>query len=103
VDAAGTIDVVVTDGRARVALITPAAGWTASAPTTTGTGVAVTFTGGTRTLDFTATVGADGTVTGDVSEAASATPTEKGHDDEGSDHDEGHDHDPEYEGGDFDD
>ena len=96
VDTAGTVDVSAADGTARVDLVTPASGWTATPATTTGTGVAVAFTNGTRTLDFTAVLAADGTVTGDVTEATAASPTPQrtgGH--ESDDH--------AYEGGDSDD
>jgi hypothetical protein len=95
VDTAGTVDVSAVDGTARVDLVTPASGWTATSPTTTGTGVSVTFTDGTRTLDFTATVAADGTVTGDVTEATAASPNPQRTGDHESDH--------EYEGGESDD
>ncbi len=58
--------------------------------------MAVAFTDGTRTLDFTATVGPDGTVTGDVTEATSAAPApQRTTDHESDDH--------EYEGGESDD
>ena len=106
VDTAGTVDVSATDGTAHVDLVTPASGWSATPPTTTSTGVAVTFTDGTRTLDFTATAATDGTVTGDVTDTTTATRTQaSGDDHESEDHDSEHheseDHD--YEGGDSDD
>ena len=96
VDAAGTVDVSAPGGTPRVDLVTPATGWSATPATATGTSVAVTFTDGTRTLDFTATVGPDGTVTGDVVEATAAAPTSPR-----DDHHESDDH--EYEGGESDD
>jgi hypothetical protein len=101
VDAAGSIDVSAVGGIARIDRITTTDGWTATAPTTTTTGVAVTLTDGTRTLDFTATVADDGIVIGDVTEATTAAPT-KGHgDDHEPDEHEADEHD--YEGGDSDD
>ncbi len=58
--------------------------------------MAVTFTDGTRTLEFTATVGPDGTVTGDVTETTAAAPTtQRSSNHESDDHD--------YEGGESDD
>lgn len=96
VDTAGTVDISAVGATARVDLITPSTGWTATPATSTGTGVTVAFTDGTRTLDFTATVAANGTVTGDVTEATAATPTPQrtgGH--ESEEH--------EYEGGESDD
>lgn len=105
VDAAGTVDVSAGAGRARLDLVTPARGWTARSVSARGADVAVAFTDGDRTLQFTATAGADGTVTGDVTESA-ATPTARPGtrpaDDE--DHEDRHeDDDHGYEGGDDDD
>ncbi len=77
VDSAGTVYVSTVGGSARVDLVKPASGWTATPATTTGNGVAISFTDGTRTLDFTATVGPDGTVTGEVTESTSAAPVPK--------------------------
>ncbi len=91
VASAGTVDVSAIGGTARVDLVKPASGWTATPATTTGNGVAISFTDGTRTLDFTATVGPDGTVTGDVTESTSAATAPK----PTTDH--------EYEGGESDD
>lgn len=73
VDTAGTVTVSATGGRAQLDLITPAAGWTGKAVQTTGADVAVSFTNGSRTLEFTATVAADGTIKGDVTESTGAT------------------------------
>ena len=96
VDSAGTVDVSAKGATARVDLVTPARGWTASPATTTKTVVAVTFTDGKRTLEFTATVGPDGAVTGGVTESTAAAPTTKRNDDhESKDH--------KYEGGKSDD
>ena len=58
--------------------------------------MAVTFTDGTRILDFTATVAPDGTVTGDVVDATAAAPTSPRTENRESD-------DHEYEGGESDD
>jgi hypothetical protein len=96
VDSAGTVDVSAGGGTPRVDLVTPASGWTATPATSTGTAVAVTFTDGTRTLEFTATIGPDGTVTGDVTETTAAAPTTQRSSNYESD---GHD----YEGGESDD
>ncbi len=110
VDSVGSVDVSALGGTARVDLITPASGWTATPATTTATGVAVTFTDGTRTLQFTATVGPDGAVIGDVTEprtgSPTALPTSQRDDDHESDDDESDDYESvnhEYEGGESDD
>lgn len=110
VDSAGTVDVSSQGGTARVDLVTPASGWTAT-PSATASGVAVTFTDGSRTLEFTATVGPDSTLTGDVTESPGATSTaqrnddhrsgDDDHDDDDDEHEESEEH--EYEGGDSDD
>lgn len=104
VDAAGTVDVTGVDGRARLDLITPAPGWTARSVSAGGADVAVAFTSGDRTLEFTATASADGAVTGDVTESAGVTPSARPDTRQREDDDEQHDdEDHEYEGGDFDD
>lgn len=96
VDAAGTVDVSASGTTAQVDSVTPASGWTATPATTAGAATSVTFTDGTRTLVFTATVGADGTVTGDVTEpSTTASTTQRTNDHESDDH--------EYEGGESDD
>lgn len=86
VDAAGTVDVSADAGAAHIDLVSPASGWTAAPVATAQEGVAVAFTDGTRTLEFTAVVGPDQTVTGDVTEATGATSA-RGHDDHRSDRD----------------
>lgn len=107
VDVAGTVDVSASAGRVRLDLVTPARGWTSRSVAARGADVAVAFTDGSRSLQFTATVGPDGTVVGDVTEStdtASARPDAR-HDDEDhdEDHDEDQDEDHSYEGGDSDD
>lgn len=125
VDVAGTVDVSTVAGRARLDRVTPAPGWSAAAVRADGADVAVSFTDGTRTLEFTATAGPDGAVTGDVTESSGGDPTagptatsspppvRYEADDDGSDDHESQDDDRdegdsdheerEYEGGDFDD
>lgn len=92
VDSAGIIDIAVTDGVAHVAQVTPASGWTAKSPESTGTGVAVAFTNGTRSLVFTASVAANGTVSGDVTESTTSANASHYGDDEDS-HKSDNDHD----------
>jgi hypothetical protein len=99
VDTAGTVTVSPVDGRARVDRIRPAAGWSARAVEASGAEVAVSFTDGTRTLEFTATVAADGSVVGDITDASpGAARASSRRDDESIEHEE-----EEYEGGDSDD
>ncbi len=68
VDAAGTVDVSVGATAPVIDRIDAAAGWSAGPVTTTGGRVAVTFTDGTRTLHFAASLAADGTIVADVTE-----------------------------------
>lgn len=105
VDTAGSVDVSVIDGRAHLDLASPSDGWTATPATGTGADVAVVFTDGTRTLEFTAVVGPHGTVTGDLTESTTEATTSADHhdddhdddhgdhDDHDSDHHDDHDHD----------
>jgi hypothetical protein len=97
IDTAGTVDVSVDATGARLDLVSPASGWTAVPVTTTSADVAVVFTDGTRTLQFTAAAGADGTVTGDVTEASGTVTARQPTDQQRSPGDHG------YEGADDDD
>ena len=102
VDEAGTVDVSVIEGAAHLDHASPADGWTASPATRAGTDVAVLFTDGTRTLEFTAIVGPDGTAIGDLTESAPTAATSADHHD--SDHDlDHHDSDHHHDGSDDDD
>lgn len=76
VDTAGTIAVVVNDGTLRLDSVNPTSGWTWSLAQTQGTQLTVTLTNGTRSLEFVAGIGPDGSVTANVNEpAASAAAT----------------------------
>lgn len=115
VDTAGTVDVTAGPDGLRIDRIDTAAGWTATPATPTGGAVAATFTNGTRTLHFAATLAADGTIAADVTEptdAPSADPPAAGtapaggavrDDSDDSYEDEDEDEDDEYEGRDSDD
>lgn len=108
VDEAGTVDVAVGPEGARLDLASPSSGWTATPVTIPGADVALVFTNGTRTLEFTAVVGPDGTVTGDVTEPSLAATTPRPTSVHDSDDDESHDdhesdEDHDYEGSDDDD
>ena len=72
VDTAGAVDVSVGASGVQLDLVSPNPGWTATPVAATDADVAVTFTNGTRTLEFSATVGPDGTAIGDLTEAATA-------------------------------
>ncbi|MDO8364058.1 MAG: hypothetical protein Q7V88_14265 [Actinomycetota bacterium] len=97
VDVAGTVAVAATDTGIRLDSATPAAGWTWSLAQTSSTELMVTFTDGTRTFEFIATLNADGTIAASVNEpiiTPAAPATGGGY--EGDDGDE-------HEGGDDDD
>lgn len=81
VDAAGSVEVAVDGDAVRVQRVTPASGWTAR-PATDPSGAAITFTHGTRTLHFTATLAADGSIAGDVIEAVTPAPAARTHQDD---------------------
>ncbi|HPU38579.1 MAG TPA: hypothetical protein PLS63_03330 [Microthrixaceae bacterium] len=92
VDTAGTVDVTTDGGVVSVRLITPANGWTAAPVTAAASQAGVTFTSGSRTLHFTATLAADGTVTGDVTEPVAPSITDRSKSSEHSDDHKSDDH-----------
>lgn len=98
VDTAGTIAVVVNDGTLRLDSVNPTSGWTWSLAQTQGTQLTVTLTNGTRTLEFVAGIGPDGSVTANVNEPAAPAAATTAPFNGGSGQD-GH----EYEGGQDDD
>ena len=113
VDAAGTVGVIPTAGGVRLGDVVANAGWTWSLAQSDPSALTVIFTDAVRTLNFTASIGPDGTITAAVEEPiVSVSPTappaqfqddDDDHDDE-DDHDEDDDHeDEEHEGGDDDD
>lgn len=123
VDDAGTVSVTTTSGRLAPVDAAANPGWTSAATQPDPLSLRVAFTNGTRTLVFTATLSADGTIVADVTEPVIvagpapsgpvATPTTIGtsHSDddqyESDDDDryetEADDDSPEYEGADDDD
>ncbi len=113
VDEAGSVDVSVGTEGAQLDRMAPADGWTATQETSAGADVAVAFTDGTRTFEFTAVIGPDGTIVGDVAEPSAPTTTPQSsddHDDHKSDDHKSDDHhddhgsdDHHYEGADDDD
>ena len=68
VDTAGTVAVATTDTGLRLDSVAPAAGWTWTLSQTSTTELMVSFTDGTRTLEFVATVSADGNIVARVNE-----------------------------------
>jgi hypothetical protein len=68
VDTAGTVAVATTDTGLRLDSVAPAAGWTWTLSQTSTTELMVSFTDGTRTLEFVATVSADGNIVASVNE-----------------------------------
>jgi hypothetical protein len=98
VDAAGTIAVVANGGSLRLDSVDPTSGWTWSLAQNQPTQLTVTFTNGTRTLEFVAGLGPDGSVTANVNEPAATAAATTAPSNGGSGHD-GH----EYEGGEDDD
>jgi hypothetical protein len=91
VDAAGTVAVVPTAGEVRLGDVVANAGWSWSLAQPDASALAVTFTDGVRTLEFTAALGADGTITAAVTEPiVSVSPSVPAgyEDDDGYEHDE---------------
>jgi hypothetical protein len=106
VDPAGTVSVIKTSDGIHLADVVASPGWTWRLTQAEASAVTVTFTNGSRTLDFAASVGPDGAIVAGVNEpiaAASPTASDDVHkDDRGDDvHDE--EADEEHEGGDDDD
>lgn len=99
VDTAGTVGLTSTDTGLRLDSASPAVGWTWSLSQSSPTQLMVTFTDGTRTLEFSATQNADGTIAASVNEpivTAAPASNNGGGGYEGDDDDE-------YEGGEDDD
>jgi len=98
VDTAGTVTVSSSSvGAIRLDSVAPTAGWSWSLTQTDTSSLLVTFTNGSRTLEFTASAGLDGTITAKVNEpvvVAATAPSQGG----GGEHE-----DDEYEGGEDDD
>ena len=86
VDAAGMVSVVKSAMGVRLGDVVANTGWSWNATRTDTASVMVTFTDGTRTLEFGAAVGPDGSITAAVNEAilstSSARPTRNDNDDE---------------------
>jgi len=98
VDTAGSVTVSSSAvGAIRLDSVAPAAGWSWTLTQTDTSSLLVTFTNGSRTLEFTATAGADGTIMAKVNEpvVVAAPPSQSSGEHE--------DDDDEYEGGEDDD
>jgi hypothetical protein len=99
VDNAGTVAVIPTAGGVRLGDVVANLGWTWSLAQSDASALAVTFADGVRTLEFTASLGPDGTITAAVEEpivsVSSTVPTAQY---QGDDHE-----DEEHEGRDDDD
>ena len=98
VDSAGTIAVVADSGTLRLDSVNPTSGWTWSLAQTQRTQLTVTLTNGTRTLEFVAGLGPDGSVTANVNEpaapaAATAAPFNGGSGQDGDGYEGGGDDD----------
>ncbi|MBI4932845.1 MAG: hypothetical protein HY828_03135 [Actinobacteria bacterium] len=82
VDVAGTVAVAATEAGIRLDRVSPAAGWTWTLTQSSAQQLTVSLTNGTRTLEFVATLNADGTVGAAVNEpivtAAPASGTNGG-------------------------
>jgi hypothetical protein len=105
VDAAGTVGVVPTASGARLGDVIANPGWTWSLAQSHPSTLTVTFTDGVRTLEFTASLSPDGTITASVEEpiasvSSSTVPPTQYQDD---DHEDDDHEDDEHEGGDDDD
>lgn len=107
VDTAGAVDVSVGASGLQLDLVSPSPGWTATPVAATDADVAVTFTNGIRTLEFSATVGPDGTAIGDLTEAAPApapsSSSSSDHHDTADGHHDDHHSDHDHDGSDDDD
>ncbi len=68
VDTAGTATVSATSSSIRLDSVAPAVGWSWSMVQPNPSQLTVTFTNGTRTLEFTATAAPDGTISANVNE-----------------------------------
>ena len=99
VDAAGTVSVSSSPTSMHLDSVAPTSGWTWSLAQTDASHLTVTFTDGTRTLEFVAEAGADGTVAASVNEPIATAAASANNGDDESEHEE-HE---EYEGGEDDD
>jgi hypothetical protein len=97
VDAAGSVAVAATDTGLRFDRATPTLGWTWNLTQTSPDALMVTFTNGTRTLEFTASRNADGSIAAAVNEPiiTAAPPSGGG----GGGGDDDHESDDGHEGG----
>jgi len=68
VDAAGSVAIATTASGIRLDSVSPSVGWTWSLSQSSAKQLTVSFTNGTRTLEFVATQNADGTVSAGVNE-----------------------------------
>jgi hypothetical protein len=107
VDAAGTVAVVPTPGGLRLGDVVANPGWAWSLAQADSSALSVTFTDGVRTLEFTASIGPDGTITAAVEEPIVAVSPAASVDDDDDYSDDDHEDDEheedEHEGGDDDD
>lgn len=97
VDTAGTVGLTSTEAGLRLDSASPAVGWTWSLSQSGPTQLMVTFTDGTRTLEFTASQNADGTIAAGVNEpivtAAPANNNSGGYEGDDEEHEGGDDDD----------
>ena len=106
VDAAGTVTVIETADGVRLGDVVGNPGWTWSSAQADASALTVSFTDGTRALEFSASVGPDGEITAAVNEPIVAAVENGSYDDHGVDGDDDeHEHDEheEHEGADDDD
>lgn len=110
VDSAGTVALTTTAAGLALEEVVPTPDWSWTLVQSESTSLLVTFTDGTRTLEFTASTTGDGTISTFVSEpiagSAPAVCDDDGDDDDGDDEDdvdEDDDDECEYEGSDDDD
>lgn len=75
VDTAGSVAIASTTSGIRLDSASPTAGWTWTLAQSSAKQLTVTFTNGTRTLEFVATQNADGTVSAGVNEPVAPTAT----------------------------
>jgi hypothetical protein len=104
VDAAGTVGVIPTASGVRLGDVVANPGWTWSLAQSDASALAVTFTNGVRTLEFTAVLGPDGTITAAVEEPiASVSSTVPSAQYQGEDDEYEYEDEDEHEGRDDDD
>ena len=103
VDAAGTVTVVETADGVRLGDVVSNPGWTWSSVQADASVLTVSFTDGTRALEFSASVGPDGQITAAVNEPIVAAVANGSNDDHGVDGADGEHEHQEHEGADEDD